>query len=146
MTNDKLTLYRLSGKTGELVVDLSDIYSENLASDGFSLCDDSAVWATVYMGPTQSGVPSGYIFHIDNITVTNTGATGINGLIRFRTATDGSDIYNTIVGLTETIFLNDLKGLNLQSGSFLYAIASGGAITSYFHVGGRLRPQDSWGQ
>lgn len=146
MTNDKLTLYKQSGKTGELTVDLSDIYSENLASDGFSLCDDSTTWATVYMGPNSSGVPSGYIFHIDNITLTNTSGTGGAALARLRTATDGSDFWNAIVGASETFYVDGVKGLNVNSGAFIYGLISGGGVTTYFHLGGRLRPQDSWGQ
>ena len=139
MSADKLTLYRKSGKTGEITIDLDDLFSQD---GGFSLCDDSTVWATVYMGPNSSGVLSGYVFVIENITVTNRGDTS---LVRFKTATDGSDFYNLVLGATETFYIDAIKGLKLTSGQFAFALASGGGITTFFHIGGRLRPADTWG-
>lgn len=139
--SNPITLYRKSGKTGEVVIDLDELTSED---SGYSLCDDSAAWATVYMGPNSSGVPSGYVLHIENILVTNLGDAGA---ARIETTTGGtSPICPPIfMGASETFYLDGLKGLKVNSGGFVFMVATGGGITTMMFLGGRLRPQNTWG-
>jgi hypothetical protein len=135
-----LTLYRKSGKTGELTVDLDELFSQ---TEGFTITTASVTDHTVYVGPNSSGVPSGKVFHIENITLTHYGGAGAAALVRFyRAAAAASQRYAVIVGLSETFYMDQIKGLMLLSGYFLYIQAFGAASISC-HVGGRLRPRDT---
>ena len=139
--SNKLILYRKSGKTDELVVDLDELFSED---GGFTITTASATDFTAYVGPNSSGVPAGKVFHIKTITLTNrSGTTGRVGF--YRASGAASQIYEEIVGPEETFFIDGIKGLKLLSGYFLYAQVFGAASVA-IHVGGVLRPKDTHGE
>lgn len=137
---NRLTLYRKSGKTDELVVDLDELFSED---GGFTITTASATDFTVYVGPNSSGVPAGRVFHIKNILLTHRGGAGAAARVGLYRATGAaSQKWEEIVGLSETFYLDNVRGLKLLSGYFLYAQVFGAASIA-IHVGGILRPKDT---
>ena len=142
MSENKIVLYRKSGKTGELTYDLDDLLSQD---GGFTITTASATDFTIYLGPAQSGVPSGKVFHIENLMLTHEGGAGAVARVGYyRAAAAASQQFQAIVGLSETFYMDGLKGLKLLSGYFLYAQVFGAASIALF-AGGRLRDKDVHG-
>jgi len=141
--SNKLFLYRKSGKTDETVIDLDELFSED---GGFTITTASATDFTAYIGPNSSGVPSGKVFHIKNILLTHRGGAGAAARVGFyRASGAASQKWEEIVGLSETFYIDGIKGFKLLSGYFLYAQVFGAASVA-IHVGGVLRPKDTHGE